>query len=346
MREIIEHVVQELEGGRPFALVTLVGDRGSTPRATGAQMLVRADGSIAGTIGGGLLEATMMATASEVISAGKSRIASMALRGRSTQDEEMMCGGSALVLLAYAAPENRTLRDIALAVSAAVRDDRRAWLFTAFASEEGETDVSYCLLSEGAVVAGESPCGETELRRLVVKAGAHGTAALPDGRQVAVEAIEPVASAVICGAGHVGQALAPIAAAAGFRVVVLDDRAEFATPDRFPSAAEVIVLDSFDEAFGRPALDDHSYVVIVTRGHRHDASVLEQALRSPARYIGLMSSRTKWKHLAKAMAMAGWSAEELGRVHAPIGLPIGAETPAELAISIVAEMIQVRASST
>jgi len=343
MREIVNEVLDELRRGEAFALVTLISERGSTPRALGAQMLVRRDGSIAGTIGGGALEATMMEQAADVLRAGRSRIASLRMAGRSVTEAEMLCGGSAEVLVAYVPPGDPALRAVAAGVADAVSASRRAWLFTFFAPEAQGTDVTYCLLDEEGASVGDAPCTAEDLRALVGKIGVHGTATLPDGRQVHGETIERPSKVVVCGAGHVALALAPVAARAAFRVVVVDDRPEFADPGRFPDAAQVVALDSFARVFEAVSLDEHSYVVVVTRGHQHDFSVLAQALRTPAPYVGLMSSRSKWKRIEAGLREEGLGDEEIARVHTPVGLPIGAETPAELAVSIVAELIKVRA---
>ncbi len=342
MREIVDEVLAELRAGHDLALVRLVSDQGSTPRAAGAEMLVRRDGSIAGTIGGGLLEATMMRQAAEVLDRGRSETSAFRLRGRDVDSaDEMVCGGSAEVLIAYVAPGDPTLAEVCAALRAAEAERRRAWLFTVLPRDDGGA-VEHCLLHEDGTVVGNAPCDVDALRKTVGKIAVHGTASLPDGRDVVVEAVDPPVTAIVCGAGHVGRALAPVAANAGWRVLVLDDREEFAAPDRFPGA-QVELIASFDGCLSRLPIDEQSYIVIVTRGHTHDVTVLEQALRTPARYIGLMSSRTKVRRITEALRDKGFGDDELARLRSPIGLPIGAETPAELAVSIVAEMIQVRA---
>jgi len=141
----------------------------------------------------------------------------------------------------------------------------------------------------------------------------------------------------------VAQALAPITERTGFSSVVLDDRPEFASRERFPDASRVVVLSSFDDAFADIELDEHGYVVIVTRGHVHDFNVLVQALRTPVRYVGLMSSRAKWARVEAELRKLGFGDADIARIHSPVGQRIWAETPAELAVSIVAEMIQARA---
>ena len=345
MKEIVDEVLELLGSGRDFALVKLVADRGSTPRQAGAEMLVRRDGSIAGTIGGGLLEAAMMSEAAAALQDGRSELTTMGLRGTDPgSPDEMICGGNADVLIAYVAPGDAVLAEVCRALREADAARRRAWLFTVLPAEP-DGAVEFCLLRDDDTVVGTQPCEPALLRKAVGKIAVHGTTKLPDGREVLVETLDPPATAIICGAGHVGCALAPVAARAGWRAVVLDDREEFADPARFPGA-QVVLLSSFDDALSRVAVDEHSYVVIVTRGHTHDMNVLQQALRTPARYIGLMASRTKRKRIAEALREDGFDDDALDRVHSPIGLPIGAETPAELAVSIVAEMIQVRAGKS
>src|SRR5665647_887722 len=334
MREILHEALSLLKNGEPFALVTLVAQQGSTPRAAGAQMLVRPDGSIAGTIGGGLLEATMMRESAEAIAAGRSHVSAVELTGQSVSGPTMICGGNAAVLVAFVPAGDSGLRDLLGALSGARADGRAAWLYTFFAAELGPTEVSYCLLQDGAEPLGELPCAPAELHALAGKIAVHGSAELPDGRSVSVEALLPPTTAVICGAGHVAQALAPVAAAV-----------EFAAAERFPAASRVVRLETFDEAFPGLTITPRSFVVIVTRGHAHDFSVLEQALRTEAGYIGLMGSASKREKIFRALTADGFSSADLERVFSPIGIAIAAETPAELAVSITAELIRVRAAT-
>src|SRR5665647_1802854 len=164
MREILHEALSLLENGEPFALVTLVAQQGSTPRAAGAQMLVRRDGSIAGTIGGGLLEATMMREAAEAIAAGRSQVSAVELTGQSVSGPTMICGGHAAVLVAFVPAGDVGLRTLLGALSGARADGRAAWLYTFFAAEPGPTAVSYRLLQDGAEPLGELPCAPIRSR--------------------------------------------------------------------------------------------------------------------------------------------------------------------------------------
>jgi xanthine dehydrogenase accessory factor len=147
------------------------------------------------------------------------------------------------------------------------------------------------------------------------------------------------------GAGHVSLATAQVARLAGFRVQVVDDRAEFAHPDRFPHAESVAAVDDFENALAGRDLGPDDYVVIVTRGHRHDREVLAQALKTKAGYIGMIGSSRKRRAIYEALLAEGFTQNDLDRVYSPIGLSIGAQTPEEIGISIVAQLVQVRAGA-
>ncbi|MGB9662050.1 MAG: XdhC family protein [Moorellaceae bacterium] len=167
------------------------------------------------------------------------------------------------------------------------------------------------------------------------------TVALP-GKVVEVflEPVLPEPKILVLGGGHVGQKVAALAKEVGYRVTVVDDRPDFANRELFPGADEVI-CDDFQEALGKISLDPATYIVIVTRGHRHDYECLRRVIDSPAAYIGMIGSRRKVKGVKERLMAEGVAPERLSRVHAPIGLDIGAETPAEIAVSILGEIIKV-----
>jgi xanthine dehydrogenase accessory factor len=158
---------------------------------------------------------------------------------------------------------------------------------------------------------------------------------------VFVEPILSQPSLHIFGAGHISRAISKIAKIVGFHVVVIDDRAEFANADRFPEADEILTGD-FSEAFSRLNVGRSSYIVIVTRGHQLDAQILEWAVKTEAKYVGMIGSRKKNEAVFSALLSKGIAKELLEGVHAPIGLNINAETPEEIAVSIMAEIINVR----
>jgi len=169
-------------------------------------------------------------------------------------------------------------------------------------------------------------------------------AALPVLEERARAAEENLADAptvILCGAGHVSYFIARYAKGVHFRVTVCDDRAEYANPQRFPDADEIIVED-VERIFDRVQADDRSYIVIVTRGHMYDRTVLEQALKTPARYVGMIGSRRKTLTILEKLREQGIPQEQLNRVYSPIGVSIGAVTPEEIALSIVCELVKIR----
>jgi len=148
----------------------------------------------------------------------------------------------------------------------------------------------------------------------------------------------------IFGAGHCGQALAPVLRTVGFRVVVIDDREEFANAERFPDADEIFAPETIDMAFFESLnINKNGYIVIVTRGHVHDEIALRGALRTDAGYVGMIGSRKKRESIYERMLADGYTQVDIDRTYSPIGMPIGADTPEEIAISITAEIIKVRA---
>jgi xanthine dehydrogenase accessory factor len=159
--------------------------------------------------------------------------------------------------------------------------------------------------------------------------------------QVFIEPIEGTPVLCLFGAGHVAQPLARMAKACGFRVEVADDRVKFANAERFPDA-DLVVVDGYAAAAARMTLGPRSYAVVVTRGHKGDAEALEAALARGSRYVGLLGSRPKVVHIFTALEERGIAKEQLARIQAPMGLEIGAQTPDEIAISILAELIAVR----
>jgi xanthine dehydrogenase accessory factor len=166
-----------------------------------------------------------------------------------------------------------------------------------------------------------------------------------DGTLFMLHPIQSGETVYIFGAGHVSQQLARLTKMVGFHTIVLDDRKEFANRRRFRDADDIVELDTFDHAFDGLTMGSQSYIVIVTRGHTHDKTVLGQALKTGATYIGMIGSRKKRNIIYQKLLGENFTQADIDRVHSPIGLAIGAETPEEIAVSIIAELIQIRATS-
>jgi xanthine dehydrogenase accessory factor len=254
VEDIYEEIVNIRRRGDISVLATIAWVKGSTPRAEGSKMLVRSDGSILGSVGGGCLEAEVWQAAMNVIKEKKHKVLNFDLTGRDETSEGLICGGT---------------------------------------------------------------------------------------MQILVEPILPQPTVYIFGAGHVGFSVSKLAKMTGFRVVVIDERPAYASPERFPEADEFFVEDPAAMA-SKHNFSETSYLVIACRGHLEDQQVLEQVLKTDAGYIGMMGSKKKVKTVFANLRAAGVPNEALDRVHSPIGLPIATETPEEIAISIMAEIIDAR----
>jgi xanthine dehydrogenase accessory factor len=252
--DLYQEIVRLRKDGRRGAVATIVNVRGSIPSFKTAKMLVRDDGSIVGTIGGGCVEAEVWQAAREVMESERPRTLTFDLNQDPKYDTGLVCGGTL---------------------------------------------------------------------------------------EIFVEPVLPPADLYIFGAGHVAASLYKVASIAGFDITVVDDRAAYANRERFPEAQQVIA-DDFEKAVAQLAPSESSYIVIVTRGHRDDMRMLRWAVQTPARYIGMIGSKRKTITIFKELQAEGLPAHLFDRVHAPVGLDIGAITPEEIAVSITAELIAKR----
>ncbi len=252
--DVYEEIVRLRKLGQKSALATIVEVRGSIPSYETAKLLVREDGSMIGTIGGGCVEAEVWNAAREVIETEKPKHLSFNLGQDAAYDNGLICGGQLSVL---------------------------------------------------------------------------------------VEPIMPVPSALIFGAGHISKSLSKIASLAGFSTVIVDNRETFANRDRFPEASEIF-SEEYEDVFPKLSVNEHSYLIIVTRGHRDDMRVLRWAVTTRARYIAMIGSKRKVINVIKELEKEGVSAAAFERIFAPMGFEIGAVTPEEIAVAVVAEMIAVR----
>jgi xanthine dehydrogenase accessory factor len=252
--DVYEELVRLRNIGQKCALATIVDVRGSIPSYESAKLLVREDGSMIGTIGGGCVEAEVWNAARDVIDMEKPKHLSFSLGQDAAYDNGLICGGQL---------------------------------------------------------------------------------------DVFVEPVLPVPRAFIFGAGHISKSLSKVANLAGFGTVVVDNRESFANRERFPEALE-IHAEEYEEVFSKLVINETSYIIIVTRGHRDDMRVLKLALATPARYLAMIGSKRKVINVIRELRKEGIPQEAFERIHAPMGLDIGAISPEEIAISVAAEMIAVR----
>lgn len=340
---IFESIGKLLKEGESFVLATILSRCGSAPRDVGSRMIIRSNGTIIGTIGGGILEATVQKLAKELFTSRKTLVRSFTLNREGPAPIGMICGGNVDFLLHFEdASQPSRLKHYEELLSA-LNSKKRAWLIMKLPNGELSegAPAAYLFKDDGASLEGQ---GLPPAKEFLVEASSTQPVVLEfQGERFFVEPLCSEGSAYIFGAGHIGQKLAQLTKFVGFHTVVLDDREEFANRELLGSADRIVVLRSFDEAMNDLNIDEESYLVIVTRGHVHDKTVLGQALRTRARYIGMIGSRTKRDATYEALTKEGFTVGDFARVHAPVGLSIGAETPEEIAISIVAELIQARA---
>jgi len=339
-------MVRALEAGERFALATLVDTHGSTPQKEGARLVVRADGSTAGTLGGGCIEAEAWEAAREALSTGEPRVLDFELTEDIAVDYGLACGGREKILIVPVRADAETI-DVVRALREAAESARRGALITVVSGAgvgtnfvawaDGGTSGSLGVLDDGALSLARASLQEAHPRARLLRTSA--------GAELFVEPIAPPAEVIVVGGGHVGRAVAAAAKFAGYRVAVIDDRADFASRERFPDADDVVV-DEVDRALEAYAVSRSSAIVIVTRGHKYDYQALSAAARSDAFYVGLMGSRRKVALIYRQLLEDGVPAQRLRDVHAPIGLDIGAETPEEIAIAIAAELIAHRRGRT
>ncbi|MCE7872871.1 XdhC/CoxI family protein [bacterium CPR1] len=342
---------RRLGARRAVAVATVVRAWGSTPREVGAKMLVDADGSIAGTIGGGCGEAEVWQEAQEVLTDGRTREVHVDLTEALDTDDGKVCGGRLDVLVDLWSPEHKHLSELIRRLTGGL--------------EQGGTVAVLTRLGPSGPPAWKSPrptdprAGE---RLLYLSSGElHGTLGAPEldaellsrlpgrghrvesvgGVDVFVELLEAPAELIIAGAGHIARPLTRMATLCGYEVTVVDDREAFAAPRWFPEAARVICRP-FAEVFEGLEVTARTHIVLVTRGHKHDEECLRAVLHRPWAYLGMIGSRRRTGAVLADLAREGVCDKLLARIHAPIGLDIGAETPEEIAVAILAELIKVR----
>jgi xanthine dehydrogenase accessory factor len=337
-------IKNQINSGSPVVLISVMSLEGSTPRHDGTKMLVGAGGKPYGTIGGSLIEAAAIKEAGKVLTSGESKIMTFELDGKDASAPGMICGGKAEILLDFLAPidENRKFADI---LNQAVTQGKDFFILTNFSKNPRKVEIiGHAIMDTSYNILPGSSLPSTIVEKL--KPELHNvstTLVMPCGNtMVLIDRIRKVKTVYCFGGGHVAVPTTHLAALAGFRVIVLDDRQDYANPERFPEAAGTIVLRDYNKAIKVLEIDKDSFIVIITRGHKYDREVLEQALLTQAGYIGMISSRRKRDAIYEALRSSGVKQERLDFVHSPIGIDIGGETPEEIAVSIVAELIKVR----
>jgi len=345
MRSIYEDIERYTRAGETVAAATVVVTQGSTPREVGAKMIIRASGETIGTIGGGCGEAEVWQAAMDAIKDGRRRLLTLDLTGDISLDTAMVCGGVMNVFV-----DLWDERDLELlrAANGAMEERGRFAVVTPLSTDRSRP--RRLVLPDGGTLGS---LGDQKLDDI---ATAQAATVLREGWSVSLTGAEEqpalfvdvqltAPTLLIAGGGHIAVPLVRFGSMLGFRVAVLDDRPLFANEERFPDADEVIAAP-FGETLASYPLDEQTHVVLMTRGHAHDLECLSQVIDKPVAYLGMIGSRRRVKGVLDTVRDKGHAEELLARVHAPVGLDIGARTPEEIALSVMAEVVKSRRGGT
>lgn len=367
MQELFRALQQILEAGETAALATIIRRRGSVPREVGAKMLVRRDGRISGTIGGGCGEAEVWRGALNAMDTGCASVVQVSLTDEIALESQGVCGGTFDVLILPWSPATAesagqpSMLELVRATRAALENEQAAALVTICAAggfwrstpgqqmlyrETGESLGSLAL--PGA--DGDPTAQLAQEARASLHAGSPRIAKITGSEpstwaEIFIEPCVVPPDLLIAGAGHIAVPLAALASLMKFSVSVTDDRASFANRERFPGARQVLVGDI--EAILRAyPVSERTHIVLVTRAHSHDVQGLRTIIDSPAAYIGMIGSQRRVWAVLKLLHDEGVPAEKLLRVRAPIGLDLGAQTPEEISLAIMSEIVLLRHQGT
>ena len=337
--EIYKKAAEVLKKGENIALITVISTTGSTPGKVAYKMLVWGkNGKTIGTVGGGLNEANMINMAKNILPKTENQVFRFDLDG--IEDEEKgICGGSIEFLIETFDKKSLPLFE----ELATVIENGGSVVLISIISPKKSPKKIFLKSSEQADIASDvsfSPKIIESIKQLVAKEQS-AKQALENGKEIFIETISEQPMLFIFGAGHLSYYISRYARSLNFRLTICDDRAEFANKNRFPDAANIIV-ESFERVFDKIDINKNSYVVIVTKGHKCDEIVLGKAVKTNARYIGMIGSKRKTSTILKRLHKKGIPEEALRKVYSPIGVSIGALTPQEIALSIVCELVKIR----
>jgi xanthine dehydrogenase accessory factor len=345
MKEVIQEAARLLEQGQPCVLATVVRTRGSTPQKPGAKLVVRADGTALGTLGGGCVEGDIWFAASEMLRRNQGpQFKDYYLNEDIAARDGLVCGGTMYFFLD---PLNRDdFLPYARDILHAYQGGPVVGTATIVKANDPSLMGKRLLLRDDGSIHGSlgAPTLDREAAdaiRQVADLGNNTYLVADNGVELFIEGFTTPPTLVIMGGGHVGKAMYHAALPLGFRIYVVDDRPDFASKERFPDAAGA-VLAPFEKGLDQVPINANTYIVVATRGHRQDDLALEAAIQTPATYVGLMGSKRKTLLIYKHLLKKGYSPDALRKVKAPVGLDIGALTPEEIAVSVLAEIIMVR----
>ena len=351
MQSVFRESLELSQKGEPFAIATVVHTKGSSPQKAGAKLLIRKDGSGVGTLGGGCVEGDIWFAAKEIMrDHGAAEYRDYYLNEEIAAKDGLVCGGT-MYFLIDPVWEPQEFSPIARDIVNAYEGGDPVALATIIKPGAGGDTIGARLLIRGDNSL-QGTLGRPGLDQLAVETAkrlaAYGHCEhvlTSDGTELFVEAYTSPASVVLMGGGHIAKSVASLAPALEFRLFVLDDRREFANKERFPEAEEVAVAD-YAHGLDSFHITKNTAIIIATRGHNFDDMALEAAARSPAGYVGMVGSQRKTILIYEELLKRGVPLERIREIHSPIGLDIRARTPDEIAVSIMAELIQFRLGGT
>ena len=348
MQEVFHEAVNRLEKGESVVVATVIRTKGSTPQKPGAKLLVRQDGTGAGTLGGGCVEGDIWFAAKQLMQqGGEAEYREYELNEELAAEDGLVCGGTMYFLIdPVYTPEDYL--PYAREIDFAYKGEGAVALATVIKSGyDGKSRIGDKLFirengkTEGTLGNLETDKGAIEKAKILMIHGRNEYVMTASGAEYFIEAYTTPPQLVICGGGHVSRALASLAKPLEFRLFITDDREEFANEDRFPEA-DIIVSEKPEDALPNLPINPNTFIVVATRGHRYDNSALLAAAKTPARYVGLMGSKRKTILIYEDLMRSDLSLDRIREIRSPIGLDIKARTPEEIAISIMSEMLMFR----
>ena len=334
MRALFQKIKQQFLKGNDLVLVSVTASSGSTPRGAGSRMLVNKNGRVTGTIGGGAVEYRAECIALDILEKKESCEHQFLLNRKDVENIGMICGGDVTVFFQYLDHNDPIIAEITETAEKFYEERRDFWLICDLLTTSGMS-----LYSPACGLIGNANVPSFVLSSLSAKPHRYRS----KDYDLFSEQIGTSETVYVFGGGHVSQKLVPILASVDFRCVVLEDRPEFADPALFPGSVETMLCD-FNHLDQYVSITAADYCCVMTRGHSYDTIVQAQLLATPACYIGVIGSRTKKAAVFRRLVEEyGIDEQDLNRIISPIGLEIKAETPAEIAISITGQMIQIRA---
>ena len=348
MQEVFHEAVNRLEKGESVVVATVIRTKGSTPQKPGAKLLVRQDGTGAGTLGGGCVEGDIWFAAKQLMQqGGEAEYREYELNEELAAEDGLVCGGTMYFLIdPVYTPEDYL--PYAREIDFAYKGEGAVALATVIKSgSDGKSRIGDKLFirengkTEGTLGNLETDKGAIEKAKILMIHGRNEYVMTASGAEYFIEAYTTPPQLVICGGGHVSRALASLAKPLEFRLFITDDREEFANEDRFPEA-DIIVSEKPEDALPNLPINPNTFIVVATRGHRYDNSALLAAAKTPARYVGLMGSKRKTILIYEDLMKSDLSLDRIREIRSPIGLDIKARTPEEIAISIMSEVLMFR----